>query len=81
MSHTVGDKDHWLIGRIFYSYSFNRRERIERRINLAIEEPQASTDPGFVERIREQAARKSLGLQALHDELEAANAKHPFETA
>lgn len=63
MSLTVREKDHW-------------RQRIERRIDLAIEELQASSDPGFSERIREQAeqaARKSLGLQAMHDELEAAN--------
>lgn len=55
MSLTVKEKEHW-------------KERIARRIDLAIEELQAAEDAGFCERIRKEAdelAWGSLGLTAL----------------
>jgi hypothetical protein len=55
MSLTVRKKEHW-------------KERIARRIDLAIEELQAAEDAGFYERLRRAAdeqARGSLGLSAL----------------
>lgn len=58
MPLTVREKEHW-------------KERIARRIDHAIEEIQASDDPGFRQRIRDQAeeqAWSSLGLTALRNE-------------
>ena len=55
MSLTVKEKEHW-------------KERIARRIDLAIEELQAAEDAGFYERLRKEADEltwSSLGLAAL----------------
>lgn len=58
MSLTVKEKEHW-------------KERIARRIDHAIEELQATEDPGFYERLRNEAdeeAWTTLGLKPLRDE-------------
>ncbi|QDV26051.1 hypothetical protein [Aureliella helgolandensis] len=58
MSITVKEKEHW-------------KERIGRRIDLAIEELESKEDPGFRKRIQQSAeerAWKSLGLDKLREE-------------